>query len=90
MRRNENVFSDDVNVGGPALLFERGGIIIRQRVKPDVRDKILVERQLNPPGKAFFRAGNAEIRNRFLEKFDNVFLAESGENEVRVVFEVFA
>ena len=52
----ENVLADKMNVSWPELIERRflrqifkGRDIIRERVEPDVRDVVFVERQLDAP-----------------------------------------
>ena len=69
--RGEDVLADEVVRRGPEA-FEariRGAVagcgdVIGQRVEPDVGDVLRVEGQLDAPGQALFRPGDAQIAER--------------------------
>ncbi len=103
MGGNQDVLADDVDrpIGPDFREIRQSGIvgcavsdkrdIVDQRVEPDVRDVIVVERQLDAPLQAFFGAGNAEIEAGIpLERVQELGFTEGREHRVGRGFEVSA
>ena len=88
MRRSENVHTDDMHIGWPATLIDHGRVVIRQGVEPNVRHKVMVERQFNTPGQSRLRTRDAEVVQGFLEELENLLAPMGGVDEVGVVLEV--
>ena len=60
VRRDKNVFTDDVVVGRPVFIELIGAIascgdVVRKRVEPNISDKVAVEGQLDTPLQTLFR-----------------------------------
>ncbi len=94
--RGQNVFADQMAGGGPPLLEARlvGEIphaadVIDQRVKPDVRDIVAVERQFNPPPHAALRARNAQILKRLAQEPQRLIAPEIRLNKGGMLLDIF-
>lgn len=97
VRRDEDVFSDDLEIGGPqgievgevgafGLLISGEGDVVNEGVEPDVGDKVWVEGKGDAPGHALFRAGDAEVG--FASALDGVeyFVFAKFGDDFQVIF----
>jgi len=78
-----------MDVGGPEPLVGYGGVVVGQRIEPDVGDEGGVEGEFDAPGEAGFRTRDAEIVHRLLEELENLVLPEARRNEVGVRLDMF-
>lgn len=99
VRGDEDVFSDDLEIGGPkgvevgevgahGLLVSGEGDVVDKSVEPDVGHEIGIEGEGDTPGHAVLRAGDAEIG--FAGAFNGVedfLLPEFGNDFEVIVFD---
>ncbi len=87
---DEDVLADDLHVGRPAAraLGIGEGIVVGQRVEPDVGDVVFVEGQRDAPGQPLARARDAQVGQRLLERLEQLVAAEAGHDPVGMVLEV--
>ena len=88
MGRREDVLADHVHVGGPAALADHGGVVVRQRVEPDIRDEFAIERELDAPREPGLRTGDAEVVHRLLQELEHLLATMRRIDEVRIVLQV--
>ena len=88
MRGRQDILADDVHVGRPEAFIRDGGVVVGQRVEPHIRDEGGVEGQLDAPGEAGLRTGDAQVVHRLLEELEHLVLAEARRDEVRVGLDV--
>ena len=96
VRRNKDVLANDVRIRRPQLLeFRQPGVarlvsevsgkadVIRQRIKPDIVHKALIEGQRNAPAQALLRSRDAQVLpTGAFERVQHVIRAESREDEL--------
>ncbi len=87
----QDILADQLQRGRPpaaeALLVgpvADGGDIVHQRIEPDIRHESVVERQLDPPGQAAFRARDAEVVERIAQEPEGLVAPEVGLDEFRI------
>src|ERR1051326_4206208 len=101
VRRNENIFSDDLERRPFLQKFTRllciisdlrvvasERDVIRERVEPHVVDEIFVERQLDPPIEARFRPGDTKVARKFLDRVAQFGLAKIRDDRVFAIVDV--
>ena len=93
--RGEDILADQLHLRGPAarevLLIAAiadGADVVHEGVEPDIADVLVVERQVNAPRQAAFRAGNAKVLERLAQEAQRLVAAEVGLDELGVRLDV--
>lgn len=80
----EDVFADELNVGGPEIRdvgvwVAEDGEVVGKGVNPDIHDLVGVARDGDAPREVLFGARDGDV-GRGLEEVEDLFFAGSGED----------
>ncbi len=88
MRRDENVFADNIEISRPESLVDDTGVVIQQRVEPHVRHVVGVEWQRDAPLETFPRTRNTEVVQRLFKELEHLLLPVLGEDKILMRLQV--